>query len=57
MIDRHDAPWKELGLANWARDCGFEMTKHHRRYNLWRANARVLTGVDLEEIERYLEKL
>ena len=59
MVDdnRDETTWRELGVGNWARDSGLVMTKQHGRYDLWDADpqARVLTGVELDEVERYLE--
>lgn len=55
--NRSEAPWRELGLANWARDCGCVMTKQDRPYDLWQSGARILTRVELDEVERYLENL
>jgi hypothetical protein len=51
--------WKEQGVGNWARDCGFVMTKEDDRYNLWGLNTqtRVLNRVELAEVEQYLERL
>jgi hypothetical protein len=57
--ERRQMTWKEQGVGNWARDCGFVMTKEDGRYNLWGLNSqtRVLTRVELNEIEQYLESL
>jgi hypothetical protein len=55
--DPAEAPWRELGLANWARDCGFVMTKRGHLYDLWRSNDCILDGVRLDEVEHYLENL
>ncbi|TML11445.1 MAG: hypothetical protein E6G39_13850 [Actinobacteria bacterium] len=51
--------WREKGTGNWARDCGFLMTKQDDLYTLWRPNPqrRVLDNVELAEIERYLDAL
>jgi hypothetical protein len=61
-MDDHypEATWKEQGVGSWARDCGFSMTKEaDGLYNLWRSNprARILSKVELADIERYLEIL
>ena len=51
--------WKEQGVGDWARDCGFVMTKEDGVYNLWGLNTqtRVLNRVELAEVEQYLEAL
>ena len=51
--------WREKGIGNWARDCGFLMTKQGDLYTLWRPNPqrRVLDNVELAEIEHYLDAL
>jgi len=53
------ANWREKGVGNWARDCGFFMTKNDGLYDLWSSNAstRILGGVVLDEIEGYLGSL
>jgi hypothetical protein len=55
--NRREAPWRELGVANWARDCGFVMTKQDRLYDLWRSSVCILDGVLLDDVEHYLESL
>ncbi|MEO5840372.1 MAG: hypothetical protein ABIQ73_11770 [Acidimicrobiales bacterium] len=51
--------WRETGVANWARDCGFVATKDGDLFHLSGRNpsVRVLAYVELAEIERYLESL
>ena len=46
-------------MANWARDCGFELTEYDGLYDLSSSNPgeRLLAHVELAEIERYLEAL
>lgn len=57
--DRREMTWKEQGVGNWARDCGFVMTKEGDVYNLWGLNtqSRVLTRVALAEVEQFLQGL
>jgi hypothetical protein len=57
--ERRKMTWKEQGVGNWARDCGFVMTKEDDRYNLWGLNtqSRVLNRVELNEVEQYLDAL
>ena len=57
--ERRGMTWKEQGVGNWARDCGFVMTKEDDRFNLWGLNTqtRVLNRVELAEVEQYLERL
>jgi hypothetical protein len=51
--------WREQGVANWARDCGYVVTKDEGRYHLseWDSQERLLAHVELSEVERYLETL
>jgi len=61
-MDHQDdhANWREKGVHNWARDCGFVMTKRHDGlYALWSSNARapVLDQVPLDDVEGYLGSL
>ena len=51
--------WRETGINNWARDCGFVLTQEDGRYNLWSPTTmvRVLDKVGLDEVEGYLETL
>jgi hypothetical protein len=51
--------WREQGVSNWARDCGFVVTKDRHLYHLSgrNPNERILAHVELAEIERYLEHL
>ena len=51
--------WRETGVRNWARDCGFVMTLEDGLYNLWSSTrrTRVLDKVELEEVEGYLASL
>ena len=51
--------WREQGVSNWARDCGFVVTKDRQLYHLSgrNPNERILAHVELAEIERYLEHL
>ena len=51
--------WREQGVTNWARDCGFAVTKESDLYQLSGrdSNDRILADVELAEIERYLENL
>ena len=51
--------WRELGVANWARDCGYVVTKDEDCYHLSECDSqeRLLAHVELSEIERYLETL
>jgi hypothetical protein len=57
--ERKPMTWQEQGVSNWARDCGFVMTKEDDHYHLWGLNTqtRVLSRVELGEVERYLESL
>ena len=57
--ERREMTWKEQGVGNWARDCGFVMTKEDGLYNLWGLNtqSRVLNRVALTDVEHYLEAL
>ena len=59
MDDYDVTGWRETGVRNWARDCGFVMTQEDGLYNLWRSSprTRVLVRVELDEIERYLGAL
>jgi hypothetical protein len=51
--------WRERGVVNWARDCGFVMTKEDDFYSLWSSDprTRVLERVVLDEVEGYLDAL
>ena len=51
--------WRELGVGNWARDRGLLLTKDQNLYDLWGGHSRVriLSGVELADVERYLESL
>ena len=51
--------WRELGVGNWARDRGLLLTKDQNLYDLWGGHSRVriLSGVELADVERYLENL
>ncbi|MEO8694601.1 MAG: hypothetical protein ABI658_13845 [Acidimicrobiales bacterium] len=51
--------WREKGVTNWARDCGFVVTKDRDLYHLSgrNPNERVLEHVELAQIERHLETL
>jgi len=51
--------WREQGVTNWARDCGFMVAKDGHLYHLSgrNPNERILAHVELAEIERYLERL
>ena len=57
--DRIGLTWREQGVANWARDCGFVVTKDRDLYNLsgHDPHDRLLARVELAEIEHYLEDL
>jgi hypothetical protein len=57
MNDDRMMTWREQGVANWARDCGYVMTKDEGRYHLSGPNPgeRLLVHVELADIERYLE--
>ena len=58
--DRIEMTWREQGVANWARDYGYVVTKDDGRYHLSGPNPRerrLLAHVELAEIERYLENL
>lgn len=57
MDDKYDElTWRERGVANWARDCGFELTEHDGLYELSSSqNERLVVHFELAEIERYLE--
>ena len=51
--------WRETGVRNWARDCGFVMTQEDGFYHLWSPHqrTRVLDKVELDEVEGYLGAL
>jgi hypothetical protein len=56
-MDDYDAvSWRETGVRNWARDCGFVMTQADGLYNLWLSSprTRVLVNVELDDVEAYL---
>jgi hypothetical protein len=57
--EHREMTWEEQGVGNWARDCGFVMTKEDNRFNLWGLNSQrlVLSSVELREVQRYLEDL
>ena len=57
--ERTSMTWREQGVTNWARDCGLVVTRDRDRYHLSGRNLqeRVLTHVELSEIEHYLENL
>jgi hypothetical protein len=59
MDDDETVSWRETGVRNWARDCGFVMTQEDGVYNLWLSNprTRVLDKVELDEVEGYLGAL
>ena len=60
VMDETDAvSWRETGIRNWARDCGFVMTHEDGLYNLWLSSprTRVLMKVELDEVEGYLSTL
>lgn len=50
------ANWREKGVTNWARDCGFEMTQQDGRYTMSSLYPPriVLERVDIDEVECYL---
>lgn len=59
-MDDYDAgSWRETGIRNWARDCGFVMTHEDGLFNLWLSSprTRVLMKVELDEVEGYLSTL
>ena len=59
MDDLDAVSWRETGIRNWARDCGFVMTQEDGLYNLWLSSprTRVLVNVELDEVEGYLSTL
>ncbi|MEO5841906.1 MAG: hypothetical protein ABIQ73_02730 [Acidimicrobiales bacterium] len=59
MDDYDVTSWRETGVHNWARDCGYEMTHEDGLYNLWLWSpcTRVLDMVELHEVEGYLGRL
>ena len=59
MDDFDGVSWRETGVRNWARDCGYVMTQADGLYNLWLSSprTRVLDRVELDEIEGYLSTL
>jgi hypothetical protein len=56
MDDYDVTSWRETGVRNWARDCGFVMTHEDGLYNLWLSSpyVRVLELVELNEVEGFL---
>jgi hypothetical protein len=59
LDDSRDETWRELGVGNWARDKGLVLTKEHGLFHLWGSDprTRILTGVELHEVELYLGDL
>jgi hypothetical protein len=51
--------WRETGVRNWARDCGFFVTQEDGLYNLWLSSprTRVLVQVELDDVEEYLRAI
>ena len=56
MDTNDDANWREKGVTNWARDCGFGITRQDGRYTMLSLHPPkiVLDQVDLDEVERFL---
>ena len=56
MDDYDVMSWRETGVRNWARDCGYLMTHEDGLYNLWlwSPRKRVLEMVELHDVERFL---
>jgi len=59
MDDDDVVSWREIGVRNWARDCGFVMTQQDGLYELWLSSprTRVLDKAELSEVEGYLGTL